>query len=40
MALHMIRVRMIPDAPTSDPVMIRISLLSTKPVAAAARPEY
>ena len=39
-ALHMMRVRMMPDAPTSEPVMIRMLLLRTKPVDAAASPEY
>jgi hypothetical protein len=39
-ALHMICVRMKPDAPTSEPVMMSALLSSTKPVAAAARPEY
>ena len=39
-ALHMIFDRMMPDAPTSDPAMIRTLLFSTNPVAAAARPEY
>jgi hypothetical protein len=39
-ALHMICERMIPDAPTREPVMIKPSLSSTNPVAAAARPEY
>ena len=38
-ALHMMRVRMSPDAPTSEPVMIRMLLLSTNPVEAAASPE-
>ena len=38
-ALHMMRVRMMPEAPTSEPVMMRMSLLRTKPVEAAARPE-
>ena len=38
-ALHMIIVRMMPDAPTSEPLMISTVLLITKPVAAAARPE-
>jgi hypothetical protein len=40
MALHMMFVRISPDAPTSEPAMIRTLLSSTKPVAAAARPEY
>ncbi len=40
MALHMMLVRMMPEAPTSEPAMIRTVLLITKPVAAAARPEY
>ncbi len=39
-ALHMIRVRMIPEAPTSEPAIISMLLLSTNPVAAAASPEY
>ena len=39
MARLMIVVRMKPDAPTSAPPMISTLLLSTKPVAAAARPE-
>ena len=38
-ALHMIRVRIRPDAPTSDPLMIKPVLSSTKPVAQAANPE-
>ena len=38
-ALHMIIVRMIPDAPTSEPLMMSTVLSITKPVAAAARPE-
>ena len=40
MALHMICVRMKPDAPTREPEMIRTLLPSTNPVAAAARPEH
>ncbi len=40
MALHMIMLRMMPDAPTSEPAMISTLLFSTKPVAAPARPEY
>ena len=32
--------RMNPDAPSSAPEMIRISLLMAKPVAHAASPEY
>ena len=39
MASHMILVRMIPDAPTSDPLITSASLSSTKPAAQAARPE-
>ena len=35
----MMRVRMKPEAPTSDPLMMRTLLLSTNPVAAAASPE-
>ena len=38
-ARHMMLVRMIPDAPTSEPLMISTWLPSTKPVAQAARPE-
>jgi hypothetical protein len=38
-AMHMIRVRMIPDAPTSEPAMIRTLLSRTNPVAAPASPE-
>ena len=40
MALHIIAVRMIPDAPTNAPAMISPLLLMTKPVIAAAKPEY
>ena len=40
MALHMILVRINPDAPTSDPAMISTLLSITNPVAAAASPEY
>jgi hypothetical protein len=40
MALHMMLVRMIPEAPTREPAMIRPLLLRTKPVAAAARPAH
>jgi len=40
MALHMMFVRISPDAPTREPAMIRTLLFRTKPVAAAARPEY
>ncbi len=36
----MMLVRMSPDAPTRAPLMISPSLLITKPVSAAARPEY
>ena len=39
MASHMILVRMIPDAPTREPLITRPLLPSTKPVAQAARPE-
>ena len=39
-ALHMICVRISPEAPTRAPAMIRIMLPSTNPVAAAASPEY
>ena len=39
-ALHMIRVRISPEAPTSEPVMMRMLLFRTKPVEAAASPEY
>ena len=35
----MMRVRMNPEAPTSEPLMIKTLLLRTKPVAAAAKPE-
>ena len=38
-ALHMIFVRMMPDAPTRDPVIIRMLLFKTNPVEAAAKPE-
>ena len=38
-ALHMIRVRIKPEAPTSEPVMMRMLLSSTNPVEAAASPE-
>jgi len=38
-ALHMMRVRMIPEAPTSEPAMISMLFCSTKPVAQAASPE-
>ena len=31
---------MMPDAPTSEPEMIKTLLLITKPAAAAANPEY
>ena len=40
MALHMMRVRISPDAPTSEPAMMSRLFSSTKPVAQAARPEY
>ncbi len=40
MATHMIRVRIIPDAPTRVPAMIRTVLSIINPVADAARPEY
>ena len=36
----MIRVKIIPEAPTSAPAMIKPLLESTNPVAAAATPEY
>ncbi len=39
MALHMMLVRISPEAPTSEPAMISTLLSITKPVAAAARPE-
>ena len=39
MALHMMRVRMMPEAPTREPAMISTLFMRTKPVAAAARPE-
>jgi hypothetical protein len=39
-ALHMMLVRITPDAPTRDPAIISTVLLMTKPVAAAAKPEY
>ena len=39
MALHMMFVRMMPEAPTNEPEMISTLLSITKPVAAAARPE-
>ena len=39
MALHMILVRMIPEAPTKEPVMMSALLAKTNPVEAAARPE-
>ena len=38
-ALHMICVRMIPEAPTSEPATISTELLITNPVAAPASPE-
>jgi hypothetical protein len=38
-ALHMICVRMMPEAPTSAPATIRTLLLTAKPAAQAARPE-
>jgi hypothetical protein len=38
-ARHIIVVRMMPDAPTSEPVMMSALLFSTKPVAVAASPE-
>ena len=40
MARHMICVKISPEAPTSDPAIISTLLSSTKPVAAAARPEH
>ena len=40
MALHMMLVRINPEAPTSAPLMINTLLDSTKPVMAAAKPEY
>ena len=39
-ALHIILVRINPEAPTSEPAMIRMLLSIAKPVAAAANPEY
>ena len=38
-ALHMMLVKISPDAPTSEPAMISIVLGRTNPAAAAARPE-
>ena len=38
-ALHMMRVRMSPEAPTRAPVMMSRTLLTAKPAAQAARPE-
>ena len=38
-AFVIMRVRINPDAPTNDPAMISMLLSSTKPAAAAARPE-
>ena len=38
-ALHIMLVKIIPDAPTSDPETIRTLLPITKPVADAAKPE-
>ena len=39
-ALHMIWVKIIPDAPTSEPATISTLLSTAKPAAQAARPEY
>ena len=39
MARHMMPVRMIPEAPTSEPAMMSMVLARTNPVAAAASPE-
>ena len=39
MARHMMRVRIMPEAPTREPLMMRTLLPNTKPVALAARPE-
>ena len=39
MALHMMLVRMMPAAPTSDPETMRMLLLIAKPAAQAASPE-
>ena len=39
MALHMIWVKIMPDAPTNDPATIRALLLMAKPAAQAANPE-
>ena len=39
MALHMMLVRMMPAAPTSDPETMRMLLLMAKPAAQAASPE-
>ena len=38
--LHIIFVRINPDAPTRAPAMIKPLFIKTKPVAAAATPEY
>ena len=38
-ALVIILVRIIPEAPTKDPAIINILLCNTNPVAAAANPE-
>ena len=40
MALHMMLVRIKPDAPTSKPVTIRIVFATARPAAQAATPEY
>ena len=40
MARHMMTDSTTPDAPSSAPAMMRSLLLSTKPVAQAARPAY
>ena len=40
MALHMMLVRIRPDAPTSRPVTIRMVLATARPAAQAATPEY
>ena len=38
-ALHMMKLRIAPDEPTSEPAMISIGLFSEKPMPAAAQPE-
>ena len=40
MALHMICVKIIPEAPTREPATISTLLFKIKPVAQAAIPEY